>query len=120
LYSALWSSTIDPDIRFVGIYHKGELYSKLKEGTKSYLADDEAKRSLSKSIQHWEDRKELTPKIGRPYYSITMYEMVKIFTVEVVEGMILLLSADVECDYENIILGLTNLKPKIKEILVNS
>ena len=102
---------INPAIRFVGIFHRGELHYSYKEGITPYIDEDKTKKSLEQAVKRWNERKELFgTEIGNPIYSITMYELVKRMIIELKDGSILLLSTELEVDHEKLLLNLMEFK----------
>ena len=108
---------IDQMIRYIGTYHNGDLRGKMRPGVESYLDEAETVLSLSHAVRRWNERMDLSPKIGRPIYSTTLYQNVKRITLEISEDLIILVSTEIECDHEKLILKLINFKKRIHEIL---
>ena len=106
---------IDINIRYIGIYRNGKLYGKVRKGLKTYLNEEETKRSIDQAVRRWEERKEWESKIGRPIYTLTMYSKVKRITIQIAENLILLMSTDIESDHERILLRILDFKKKIKD-----
>ena len=54
-YAKICDEILDCDkhIRYVAIYHYGELFEKMRPGIISYLSIEETKISLSQSIYRW-------------------------------------------------------------------
>lgn len=96
---------LDKEIRFVGILGKnGEMISGgLKEGVDGFLTPNEAKMSLHYATQRFETRKNLSYKIGKPKYSMTVYEKIKQFSIPLNNIEILLISAELGADHEKLI-----------------
>jgi len=103
---------IDPAIRYIGIYHNGDLRGKMRAGVENYLDEIETTISLSLAVRRWNERMDLAPQIGRPIYSTTLYQRVKRITIEISVGMIILVSTEIECDHEKLILKLIGFKKK--------
>lgn len=104
---------LDSRIRYVGIYHNGDLYGKMKDGTDHYLTTSETKLSLLQAAKRWAERKDLSSKIGNPIYSMTMYQLVKRITMEISPNLLLFLSTEIPCEHEKLILKLLDFKDTI-------
>ena len=107
---------LDPTIRYVGVYHNGDLNGKMRAGVDSYLTESETELSLLQAAKRWAERKDWTPKIGKPIYSVTMYQMVKRITIEISPGLLLIVSTEIECEQEKLILKLIDFKETIRKI----
>jgi len=105
---------LDKKIRFVGILGKnGDLISGgLNEGVGGFLTPNEAKMSLHYAAQRWETRKNLSYKIGKPKYSMTMYEKIKQFSIPINNNDLLLISTESDSDHEKLINDVLNLISK--------
>jgi len=106
---------ISINIRYIGIHRNGKLYGRMRKGLKPYLDEEETKQSITEAIRRWEERKAWKPKIGRPIYTVTMYEKVKRITMQIAENVILLMSTDIESEHEKILLRILDFKKKIKD-----
>jgi hypothetical protein len=109
---------LDNEIRFVGILGKnGDIISGgLKEGVDGFLTPNEAKMSLHYASQRYETRKNLSYKIGRPKYSMTVYEKIKQFSIPLNNNDILLISTGLGVEHEKLIektLNLINENPRV-------
>ncbi|MCH9040862.1 MAG: hypothetical protein IIB80_01730 [Thaumarchaeota archaeon] len=60
-------------IRFVGLYVNGEFYSKMRDGLKSYLSEEETKKSLIQAVLRWKSREILAYKIGKSVCAVAEY-----------------------------------------------
>lgn len=96
---------VDRKIRFAGILGKnGDIISGgLREGVDGFLTPNEAKMSLHYASQRFETRKNLSYKIGRPKYSLTVYEKIKQFSIPLNNNDILLISAELDGEHEKLI-----------------
>ncbi len=106
---------ISINIRYIGIYRNGKLKGKMRKGLRPYLNEEETKRSIAEAVRRWEERKEWEPKIGRPIYTLTMYVKVKRITIQIAEDVLLLMSTDIECEHEKILLRIFDFKKKIND-----
>jgi len=106
---------IDINIRYIGVFRNGKLYGKVRKGVKTYLDEEETKLSIVQAVRRWEERKAWESKIGRPLYTLTMYEKVKRITMQIDENTILLMSTDIESEHEKILLRILDFKKKIKD-----
>jgi hypothetical protein len=59
--------------------------------------------SLYYASQRWETRKNLSYKIGKPKYSMTMYEKIKQFSIPITNNDILLISTEPDTEHEKLI-----------------
>ena len=89
----------------------------MRDGIDSYLTEAETKLSLLQTVKRWAERKDWTPKIGRPIYSATMYQMVKRITMEVSPDLLLFVSTEIQCEHEKLILKLMDFNETIRKIL---
>ena len=71
-----FSDRITKSYQNLGIYHEGDLHGRVKDGIKGYLNKYETKLSLYQAAIRWKERKDWTPKIGKPIYALVMYENV--------------------------------------------
>lgn len=102
---------LDNKVRFAGILGKnGDIISGgLREGVDGFLTPNEAKMSLHYASQRFETRKNLSYKIGRPKYSLTVYEKIKQFSIPLNNNDILLISAELDGEHEKLIEKTLNL-----------
>ena len=108
---------IDPKIRYIGIYHKGDLHGRVKDGVKGMLDRYETRLSLFQAASRWKERKDWTPKIGRPIYALAMYEKVKRITIEVDDDFLILISTEIDCEHDKVLSQLLEFKKQIKDII---
>ena len=102
---------LNPLIRFVGIYNNNELMYTYRKGITPYIHEENTKKSLDLAIKRWEERKELlSSEIGNQIYSVTMYETVKRIIMELKDGTLILITAELDIDHEKMILELPNMK----------
>lgn len=81
---------IDENIRFAGIFHNGDILTKMKKGVESYLNSKETEQSLHDAMYRWKQREKLSKKIDSPVYSITKYGKVQLITISLPNGLILI------------------------------
>ncbi|HET8719558.1 MAG TPA: DUF6659 family protein [Candidatus Nitrosotenuis sp.] len=95
----------DKKIRFAGILGKqGDLISGgLSEGVGGFLTPNEAQMSMHYASQRWETRKNLAFKIGKPIYSLTLYEKITQLSIPINNSDILLISAETDIDHDDLI-----------------
>jgi hypothetical protein len=96
---------LDKQIRFVGILGKNGdiIWGGLKEGVGGFLTPNEVKMSLHYAAQRWETRKNLSYKIGRPQYSMTVYEKIKQFSIPMTNNDLLLISSEPQIEHEKLL-----------------
>jgi hypothetical protein len=116
---SLCSRIIESDkaIRFVGISNKmgNQITSRYRSGLTPLLTSTEIEMYAMRSVLRMNTRKDYESKLGKPIYSFTLYEKLKIVTttLEDNEYPILLASFDTEADHESIIVN--KLLPLINE-----
>ncbi|AJM92551.1 hypothetical protein [Nitrosopumilus sp. b2] len=108
---------ISSQIRFIGIYHHDHLDGQMKWGLESYMTKEETKKSLQNALRRWNERKELSSKLGSPVYTMTVYKLVKRATIELSDKTLILISTDIDADIEQIVKKLLGNKEKILEKL---
>lgn len=96
---------IDSDVRFAGVLDKnGQLISGgYKDGLSSHLLTDESKMSFHYASKAWENRKNLSHRVGKEKFSIVEFEKVKQISVPVDAQNILLVSVEPNTDHNKII-----------------
>ena len=85
-------------IRFVGIYDNGRLYHKTQNDVQTYLSSSETERSCIQALLRYKTRMLLAKKIGKPIWSITMYEKLYRVTIPMMENTLMLLSMELSSD----------------------
>jgi hypothetical protein len=107
----------DKTIRFVGISNKmgNQIISRYRSGLVPLLTPKEIEMYAMQSVLRMNTRKDYESKLGKPIYSITLYQKIKRVTVtlENREYPILLASFDIEADHENVIVN--KILPMISE-----
>lgn len=96
---------IDPEIRFVAIYHKSGhmLCGGMRDGLEPYLPREEMTRSAMHTIMRWETRSILFPFIGEGKYSMTEYDKIKRLTFPLNRSELLLVATEVTANHNFII-----------------
>jgi len=94
---------LDKTIRFVGIYHKGKKYSKLRENVKSLLTPEETEQSIDDAILRWKTRVNLSSKLGEPIYAMAEYKKAKRVTIPFTKEGLILVSLEPDGFHEIII-----------------
>ena len=108
---SLCSRIIESDntIRFVGISNKmGNLVtSRYRKGLIPLLTPEETEKLALESVLRMNTRKDFESKLGKPIYSLTIYQKVKRATIalENMEYPILMTSFDMGADHQNIIVN---------------
>ncbi len=97
---------LDETIRFAGLSDtEGKIIMKeYRKGVVSLLSKEEEESSLRQASIRMASRKTLEPKIGKTIYAFALYEKVKRATIPLSNNLILLVSFDIQADYEPIIL----------------
>jgi hypothetical protein len=96
---------LDVKVRFVGVCdNTGEIKNGgLKDGIKSFLTDDEYKKSNLITLERWRLHNTLADRIGKARYAMEEYEKVKQITMPLEDEHLLLISTDVNADHGKII-----------------
>ncbi|MBS1267710.1 MAG: hypothetical protein MAG458_00422 [Nitrosopumilus sp.] len=77
--------------------HDGNiLWNSVRDNTTSYLNIDETKESLKRSLDSWNSRDKLSPKIGNGKYAIVAYDKIKRITVPLPNNHLLFVSLEGE------------------------
>ncbi len=77
--------------------HDGNiLWNSVRDNTTSYLNVDETKESLKRSIESWQARGKLSPKIGNGKYAIVAYDKIKRITIPLPNNHMLFVSLEGE------------------------
>lgn len=91
--------SINPKIRYAGIYYQDEFHFKTREGLKTMLTDSESKRSVMEAIRRWETDQFLTSKLGNLVYSLAKFEKVNRLDFPVGGAGLILVSTEIELDH---------------------
>ena len=96
---------LDQKIRFVGVCdNTGEIKNGgLKDGIKSFLTDDEYKKSNLITLERWRLHNTLADRIGKARYAMEEYEKVKQITMPLEDEHLLLISTEVNSDHGKVI-----------------
>lgn len=89
---------ISPKVRFVGIYDNGQLYSKTQNNIQTYLSPSATERSCIQALLRYKTRLLLSDKIGKPIWSITMYEKLYRVTIPIRHNTLMLCSMELSSD----------------------
>jgi len=77
--------------------HDGNiLWNSVRDNTTSYLNIDETKESLKRSLDSWDSRDKLSPKIGNGKYAIVAYDKIKRITIPLPNNHLLFVSLEGE------------------------
>jgi len=77
--------------------HEGNiLWNSVRDNTTSFLTLEETKESLKRSIDSWDKRNELFPKIGNGKYAIVAYDQIKRITIPLPNKHLLFVSLEGE------------------------
>jgi hypothetical protein len=104
-YGKLCNSLLDYNqkIRYVGIYNSfsGEVYEKMQNEIVRHFDKDQTKKSMTQAVMRWKTRKQFSPEIGQPEFSMTRYEKVNRITMACGKDGLLMFSTEVDvhlCD----------------------
>lgn len=102
---------IDDNIRFAGVLDKnGQLVSGgYKDGLSSHLQSDESKMSFHYAAKAWENRKNLSHRVGSEKFAIVEFEKVKQISIPVNNQSILLISVEPKTDHDQIMKSIFSL-----------
>ncbi len=97
---------LDKSIRFAGVSDASgkSIMKEYRKGVVPLLSKEEEEASLMQASIRMASRKLLEPKLGRTIYAFALYEKVKRATIPLKNDLILLVSFEIEVDYEPIIL----------------
>ena len=95
----------DDSVRFAGILDKnGKLVSGgYKDGLTTHLQSDESKMSFHYTSRGWENRKNISHRVGKEKFAIVEFEKVKQISIPVDNQNILLTSVEPETDHDQIV-----------------
>lgn len=95
---------VDNEIRFAGILDKnGQLVAGgYRDGLTSHLNSDESRMSFHYASHGWENRKNLSHKVGKEKFAIIEFEKVKQISIPVDNQNILLMSVEPNTDHNRI------------------
>ena len=111
--------SLNPKIRFVGLYYQSELTSMVRDGLESLLTTDETMSSLRAAVIRWGSRKLLKHKLGMPHFEMSRYDEVYRITLSIGDNDLLLVSTDIDCDILEIESQLEVIQKKIIQELDN-
>jgi len=104
-YSKLCNTLLDSNekIRYVGVYNSfsGDVYEKMQNGTVRHFDKDQTKKSMTQAVMRWKTRKQFSPEIGEPEFSMTKYEKVNRITMACGKDGLLMFSTEIDvhlCD----------------------
>jgi hypothetical protein len=97
--------TTSKAIRFAGVLGRnGDLVAGgHNPDVEKLLTSDEVKMSLYYAAKRWETRRNMSHRIGNTKYSVTEYDKVKQISIPLSGTELLLISADTESDFKEII-----------------
>ena len=102
----------DKKIRYVDVYDYGELYDKMRSELKSYLSREETELSLSHTVYRWSTRKKTSERIGKPIFALAKYEKIYRITIPIGGAGLILISAELEADVNEIVEKTLKIKNK--------
>ncbi len=100
---------LDSAIRFVGIPNKfgKQIVVGYRKDLVPLLTESESELYAVESVMRMNTRKDFESKLGKPIYSFTLYEKIKLTTISLdnKDYPILMVSFDTEADHESIVLN---------------
>ena len=92
---------IDSSIRFASVYNEsGEVISGgMRKDKESLLNPEEAKMSIYYSKHMFEKHTNLSHRVGKERYSMTEYQKVKMISIPLQDGNLLLISIETNADH---------------------
>ena len=92
---------IDSSVRFASVYNKnGEVIAGgMRKDKESLLKPEEDTMSLYYSKHTFEQRKNLSHRVGKERYSMTEFEKVKMITIPLQDDNLLLISIETTADH---------------------
>lgn len=83
-------------IRFAAVCDfKGEiLWNSQRKGLKNIIPLADTKKTLQRSLNAWQERAQVTDKVGKGLYVIAAYEKIKRITIPLDKGNLLFISVD--------------------------
>ena len=108
---------INPKIRFVGIYRKGDYSTKLRDGLESYLNEEETKESMKQAIVRMNTRKLLAHKIGRTHYAIAKYDKMSRITIPFGNDGLILITTESDAEHDPIGEKVLELRNNFEDLL---
>lgn len=96
---------LDPKVRFVGVCDNTGIVKNggLREGIKSFLTDEEIKKSNLITLERWRLHNTMADRIGKARYAMEEYEKVKQITMPLEDEHLLLISTEVDAEHGKII-----------------
>jgi len=84
----------DHHIRFATIcdMEGKELGTRIREGVKPLLNDQEHKDTLNYAVRAWKERNKLTPKIGKAHYVLAVYDDLRRLTMPLGDRYMILIT----------------------------
>ncbi len=95
----------DKNIRFAGIVDKfgKTVIAEHRKGSVSLLAEEESVLAVIKSTIILGTGQTLQPMLGKISYIFAVYEKVKLATIPLIDGSVLLMSFDKEAEHDSLI-----------------
>jgi hypothetical protein len=83
-------------IRFAAVCNKdGEiLWNSQRKGLKNIIPLNDTKKTLKRATNAWQERSDITDKVGRGLYVIAAYEKIKRITIPLDNNNLLFMSVD--------------------------
>lgn len=106
--------SIDSGIRFVGLYLRDEIYSKMQPGISPLLTRGETRTMVNQTVIRNSTRQLLTNKLGRAVYSTTRYEKLIRSTIPINKDDLILISMEANVNHCEIL----NEVIKVKDVFL--
>ena len=86
----------DESIRFAAVCDKdGEiLWNSQRKGLRNIVPLEDTKKTLKRALNAWQERSNITDKVGRGLYVIAAYEKIKRITIPLTNNNLLFISVD--------------------------
>lgn len=106
---------IDKMIGFVGVFVNDAFHSKMQEGTKSYLTEEEMQKSLRHGILRWKSSELFSAKTGKLKCQVAKYDHLFQITLPLNDSVVCLISTELNVDPFKIAEKITEIKSKYFE-----
>lgn len=106
---------IDNMIRFVGLFVDDEFHSKIQEGKKNSLTEEETQKSLRHGILRWKSSELFSAKTGKLKCQVAKYDHLFQITLPLSNTVMCLMSTELNVDPFKIAERVTEIKNKYFE-----
>ncbi len=109
---------INPKIRFAAVYCKGDYYTKMREGLKSFLNNEETEKSMRQAVVRMNSRKLLSHKVGDIHYGLGKYDKMSRVTIPFGKDGLIMISIDPDAECDGIAEKIIRIREKFEYLLV--